>query len=474
MIVPAATEQFGETIAPMHERRSAMLTAAGVVMFALLVIPFAGVRAGALNSLLPMVDGAAFVAMLVSAAILRNAYRSTRFVPHAFLSVAFAATAFMLVPYTIAFPGAFSPTGFGLGPRVAPWLWVAWHATFVLSIGAYAWSQSYFTRKAIDERAARGHVRVYAGSVAGTAIVAVGLVLRFGNTLPALITKNGYSPIFHALVLELLLATCACVFLTLVARTLLRRTNDLWLGVVLVAFAVDLLVGGELVRAPWTVAWYLSFATTLAWQVIFAIVQLRSASERLAAFASDKETLIEVAQRDALTGIYNRRGFELQFDDALRAAREAKAPLALLALDLDYFKAYNDHFGHLVGDDALRAVASAMRENANRTTDAAYRIGGDEFAILLAMTDAAGAIAVAERIREAILRLRIPHAPGVRAEILTISIGVVTIDGAVRVSAHEVHERADRALYRAKSLGRNRIVTGDVTTTPAQIALRAV
>lgn len=473
MIMPAATEQFGETIAPMHERRSAMLTAAGVVMFALLGIPFAGLHAGALDSLLPTVDGAALVAMLVSAAILRNAYRSTRFVPHAFLSVAFAATALMLVPYTIAFPGAFSATGFGLGPRVAPWLWVAWHATFVLSIGAYVWSQSYFNRKAIVERDAIRHVRVYAASVAGTAVVGVGLILRFGNALPALITKSGYSSFFHSLVLELLLATCACVFLTLVARTQLRRTNDLWLGVVLVAFAVDLLVGGELVRAPLTVAWYLSVATTLAWQVVFAIAQLRAASERLAAFAFDKETLIEVAQRDALTGIYNRRGFELRFAEALRSARDAKTPLALLALDLDHFKAYNDHFGHLIGDDALRAVASALSENANRTTDSAYRIGGDEFAIVLTSTDAAGAIAVAERIRAAVLRLRIAHAPSARVETLTISIGFVAIDGTGPFSTHEVHERADRALYRAKSLGRNRIVPY-AEQSSGQVALRAV
>lgn len=471
MIVPAATEQFGETIAPMHERRSAMLTAAGVVMFALLVIPFAGVRAGALNSLLPMVDGAAFVAMLVSAAILRNAYRSTRFVPHAFLSVAFAATAFMLVPYTIAFPGAFSPTGFGLGPRVAPWLWVAWHATFVLSIGAYAWSQSYFTRKAIDERAARGHVRVYAGSVAGTAIVAVGLVLRFGNTLPALITKNGYSPIFHALVLELLLATCACVFLTLVARTFLRRATDLWLGVVLLAFAVDLLIGGELVRAPFTIAWYLAFGTTLAWQSIFLVVQLRTASERLAAYELDTRALLEATRRDALTGIFNRREFDTRFEEALGECRLANAPLALLALDLDHFKAYNDHYGHPIGDDALRSIAGTLAQIANRPSDACFRVGGEEFAILLSMTDPGGAVIVAERVRAAIMRLRIAQSPTVAEEHMTVSIGICTIEGGRAIASHDMYGCADRALYRAKALGRNRIVT---YYEPVATALRAV
>jgi len=471
MSVRQTTEQFGDAVAPHKERRAALLTTSALVMVAILAIPYGERYAGEVNSLLPAIDGASFVAMLVSAAILRNQYLSSRFVPHAFLSVAFATTALLLVPYTIAFPGAFSPTGFGFGPRVAAWLWVAWHASFVLLIGAYVWSESYYKRKAISEQDAIGRVRTY---VAIVALIATGIdasIFRFGHAMPVLLTPTGYSPLFHALVEELLLASCACVFITLVARTFLRGTTHLWLGVVLIALAIDMLVGGELVRAPFTLAWYLALATNLAWQFTFLIVQLRTASDRLAAYATDTRSLIEATLRDALTGLYNRRAFDARCEEALRDAGITRTPLALLALDLDWFKAYNDHYGHLRGDDALRAIASALAEVANRPGDACFRTGGEEFAILLTATDAAGAFVVAERLRLAVIRLQIAHAPSLELPILTISIGIGAVDGGRALAPKDLYERGDRALYKAKALGRNRSVAYE---EPRDAGLRAV
>lgn len=470
MNVRPPLEPFAEQTAPMTERRSALLTASGLVLLAVFAIPYGARYAGEIDSLLPAIDGASFVAMLVSAAMLRNAYVASRFVPHAFLSVAFATTALLLVPYTIAFPGAFSPTGFGFGMRTAAWLWVAWHAAFVLLVGAYVWSESYYTRKAISERDAIRRVRTYVAIVAAAAIAIDAAIFRYGDAMPALLTRAGYSPLFHALVEELLLASIACVFLTLVARTLFRRTNDLWLGVVLIALGIDMLVNGELVRAPFTVAWYLALGTNLTWQLTFLVVQLRTASDRLAAYASDTRSLIEATVRDALTGIYNRRGFDARFEEALREASVARSPLALLALDLDHFKAYNDHYGHLAGDDALRTIAEAFAEIANRPTDACFRVGGEEFAVLLEQTDLSGARVVAERIRRAVLRKRVVHAPAAATPVLTVSIGIAVTAGE-GISPQALYERADRALYRAKNMGRNRIVVYDEPRDPA---LRAV
>ena len=126
-------------------------------------------------------------------------------------------------------------------------------------------------------------------------------------------------------------------------------------------------------------------------------------------------------------------------------------------LDLDHFKAYNDCFGHLAGDDALRQVAGAMSSCVTRPADACCRIGGEEFAIILAPSDEAGATTVAWRVREAILRCRIRHDPRVQ-EILTVSIGYALASPDLENAVKTLHDRADRALYRAKASGRDRIV----------------
>ena len=130
--------------------------------------------------------------------------------------------------------------------------------------------------------------------------------------------------------------------------------------------------------------------------------------------------------RDPLTGIGNRR----LFDDALqkehRRAARAQTPLALLMLDVDHFKAFNDTYGHPAGDSCLVAVAAAIASVAQRPADLAARYGGEEFALLLPEIDVTGAVAIAERLRDALRQLGLPHARGLDGTV-TVSIGVAVI-----------------------------------------------
>lgn len=169
--------------------------------------------------------------------------------------------------------------------------------------------------------------------------------------------------------------------------------------------------------------------------------------------------LEHLSHRDGLTGIANRR----RFDETLaaewgRAQRHAYS-IALLLLDIDDFKGYNDGYGHLAGDDALRQVARALSEALGRAEDCVARYGGEEFAVLLPQSTLADARQVAAHIARAIAQLALPHAYSRAAQHLTLSTGVAALVPQPGLDALTLVTRADGALYRAKALGRNRIET---------------
>ncbi|MDH0098678.1 diguanylate cyclase [Ectopseudomonas hydrolytica] len=182
----------------------------------------------------------------------------------------------------------------------------------------------------------------------------------------------------------------------------------------------------------------------------FLIAVSRDNSERLQLEAQ----LQRLSQLDGLTGLYNRRYFDQQLPAELRRLRRSGAPLALLMLDIDHFKAYNDALGHLAGDDALRKVSSVLRESLQREGDAACRYGGEEFAIILANTGLDGGEHVAARIHEAIASLAIAH-PASPLGRLSLSIGLTVLDPVSDEQPGELVSRSDQALYSAKHRGRN-------------------
>jgi two-component system chemotaxis family response regulator WspR len=171
---------------------------------------------------------------------------------------------------------------------------------------------------------------------------------------------------------------------------------------------------------------------------------------------AEKNAILErLSALDGLTGIANRRRFDDSLDAEWRRARRDKTPLSLILIDIDHFKRYNDHYGHLGGDDCLRQVARALAGVVHRPGDVVARYGGEEFVILLPATDADGAATVAETLRAVIETLRIPHARSDTADCVTISLGSATVfadgDGQQALIA-----AADGALYEAKKQGRNR------------------
>jgi diguanylate cyclase (GGDEF)-like protein/PAS domain S-box-containing protein len=169
--------------------------------------------------------------------------------------------------------------------------------------------------------------------------------------------------------------------------------------------------------------------------------------------------LQDLSRRDGLTGLANRRHFDECLEREWRSALREKTPLSIILCDIDYFKNFNDTYGHQGGDDCLRAVAGVLEQDLRRPLDVAARYGGEEFVLVLPGTDRKGALAVAESIRSGIEALAIPHAASTAAKVVTISLGVASAVPSPDVSAAEILSAADQALYRAKGAGRNRVST---------------
>lgn len=168
------------------------------------------------------------------------------------------------------------------------------------------------------------------------------------------------------------------------------------------------------------------------------------------------EELAELSLRDALTGVANRRRFDEVLLREWERARRQQSPLSLLFIDIDYFKGYNDHYGHQAGDDCLRAVAFVLVDTGRRPTDLVARFGGEEFVLLLPETALPGAVDIAERVRVFLAQAMIPHAAAPQGRV-TASIGVATLVPGDDQPAADLVGAADAALYQAKALGRDRV-----------------
>ncbi|WCE06279.1 sensor domain-containing diguanylate cyclase [Pseudoxanthomonas sp. JBR18] len=173
-----------------------------------------------------------------------------------------------------------------------------------------------------------------------------------------------------------------------------------------------------------------------------------------------QKQLEELSYQDGLTGIANRRMFDIVLEREWAAAQQRQTPLSLLMMDIDYFKQYNDHYGHIRGDEALRTVASTLAQAANNPRDFVARIGGEEFIWLLPDTSAANARQVAEKCMQLVRQQQIPHARSSVSPLLSLSVGVGTVTPGAEAPALSFVEAVDALLYQAKRNGRMRAESG--------------
>jgi len=172
----------------------------------------------------------------------------------------------------------------------------------------------------------------------------------------------------------------------------------------------------------------------------------------------DSRVLSQLAERDGLTGLYNRRSYDQYVERIWRQSRREHAQLTLILIDIDHFKAFNDQYGHQAGDDALKDVANVISLSAQRPLDFAARFGGEEFALILYGPAHEYGRELPEQLRESVRSLKIPHTASTTDQYLTVSVGVaLLLPGSARSLAGAI-QMADEALYQAKEEGRNRVI----------------
>lgn len=187
---------------------------------------------------------------------------------------------------------------------------------------------------------------------------------------------------------------------------------------------------------------------------MFDITARKQAEDKILQLQHELDLL---SYRDSLTGVANRRMFDTLYAVEWAKARETAHPLSLIIIDIDYFKQYNDHYGHMQGDECLRRVAQVLDAAASHPGNLCARLGGEEFVLLMPGTDAVGARDKAERCRKLLRQEDIPHARSGVGRLVTVSMGLGTIVPGAQEDPKVFLDRIDRRLYQAKSAGRDRL-----------------
>jgi len=216
---------------------------------------------------------------------------------------------------------------------------------------------------------------------------------------------------------------------------------------------------------------FIIFAVLVISYYVFKSIQndqskLEVATKRL---RKANKKLENVSYTDVLTGLHNRRYFNYIYDKELKRAKRAKTYISFMMLDVDFFKQYNDAYGHLEGDFALKSVAKVLKDTLKRPSDYVFRLGGEEFGVLLSDTDESNSAKLARDICDAVKARELKHEHSKVSEFLTISIGVVCCIADEALDDEILISRADEMLYKAKESGRDRyIITSDVSAARPQ------
>jgi len=442
--------------------RAAGLVALTLAAVSMLALPVADRVGPEIPAFLPAYGMAVLLTEVMTAYLLFGQGSMARRADAALLGVAYLYGGLMVLPHILTYPGVFGMQGWlGAGPQTAVWLWVLWHGGYPLILLLFAFVAG-------SESGARlGRVLVRRGSgplVLGTLLTVGGLTLLTTaghDLLPEIIRQGDYHRLVETGLGPLVWMLNALALFAFVRTTRLATLPHLWVAVALLATLLNVtvtLAGG----ARFSLGWYVARLNSLAAAGIMLLLFLRAMIDSSQRIQQLNILLERQALVDPLTGIANRRCLDLHLEAEWRRAQRGARPLSLVMIDLDHFKCLNDALGHVEGDRALQLVGRVIGDFARRPGDLAARFGGEEFVLLLPETGQEAALAVANRVREAVATLNLPNPGGTEGR-LTISLGVACLGTQGGGTAGPVAdptlllEMADAALYRAKRAGRNRV-----------------
>ena len=358
----------------------------------------------------------------------------------------------------LVLPGVLSLSGlFGAGPQGSVWIWVLWHCGFpIMVMAAMVVSLRQRHGRAKLARPRTVHCLAMAGFVLGLVAIAVTLVAWFHASLPVLISGISYFGLTHSLAGQIVIALNVAALVTVLLVTRGRTVLDLGIALAVLASTLDAALTLK-AGIRFSLGWYVARAVSVITAVSVLIVFLREVTLLYARVLRLNERLASQAAIDATTELFNRRHFNRQLHVTLRDAARRSETTALLLIDIDHFKLFNDRYGHLAGDDCLHQVAQAMAGAIRRPRDTAARYGGEEFAVILPATGLDGARHIADHVLAAIRSLGVDHGASPTASTVTVSIGVATGKPGTRYEA--LIRASDDALYAAKREGRDRVAS---------------
>lgn len=361
-------------------------------------------------------------------------------------------TALLAIVHALTFPGLFAPYGLlGSGTQSTAWLYMFWHGGFPIAVLYYA------LHKDRPQLLPQARVAILA-TIAAVIAVVLGLLMLVtsgSGLLPAIMNGIHYTGAMIGVISSVWM-------LSLLALVVLWRRRphsvlDLWLMVVMCVWLFDIALSAVLNAGRYDLGFYVGRIFGLAAASFVLVVLLLEILALYMQLASANDQLRDLASRDGLTGIFNRRHLDEYLHVELLRCKREKQAISLLMIDVDHFKKFNDHYGHPNGDACLRAVAQYINEAIKRPGDLAARYGGEEFAVVLPGTDTQGALQVAELIRGEITSANIPHTGNTSGRV-TVSVGVATLMATAVSHVDELIESADRALYQAKASGRDKVI----------------
>jgi diguanylate cyclase (GGDEF)-like protein len=423
-----------------------LLSAAASVMVETLPLPV-------IPAFQPMIAAAVVLSGGVTAFLLFGQFVLSGVPSLALLSAAYLFVALMSAVYALIQEGVPSASHeFLASPNSAVWIWYFWHFGQLSFLVAFAVVHARFPRSMLAER--KGSLWPL-GMVLATSSLAAALTLlaTLGEaSLPSLIGPAGIGLSYAAIVADCL---GLAVFLAITAsRTLLQ----LWLALALLAATLE---AALLPHSPvFSLPWYWAGLNGLFAGASVLLVVCHEMTVLYGRLDELNRRLGQLASVDRLSGLPNRRQFDQRLTLEWRRALRDRAAISVAMIDIDWFKLFNDTYGHLQGDQCIRRVAAAIAACARRPADLAARYGGEEFAVIMAGSDETGAEQLAQRIAAAVRAEQIPHEKNAVTGIVTVSVGIAT--HRPRLGDHKswLVEAADHALYEAKGTGRNRVVAG--------------
>ncbi len=431
-----------------------------IVILAALILaaPQASAALPAVAAFLPMCGLTVFTTATIASFLLAAQFRVSRLPVFGLLSGAYAFTALTVAMQLLTFPGLFAPHGLlGALPTTSGWIWVIWHAGFPTLVLIAMMERRRFTPQSVTQLPPADRAMwLFIGLPIGVGVLLCLTVLAVPLP-PALSPASvpGELSVGGTGIVLLLLNLVALSAVLAIGR--LRTVLDVWVALAILACVTDTVLS-LISTVRFTLGWYLARLFSMSAPGLLVCVLVWEITRLYRELSRAHLRLIEYSNRDALTGIFNRRYFNDRFPSDFDQVRRSGHPLSLLMVDVDHFKRYNDAYGHPLGDECLAHVALAIMRATHRPTDLVARYGGEEFVVVLPETDANGAWFVASRVTECVRALAKPG-PGGQGYV-TVSVGCATHvpqQGVASDTPEGLIALADDALYAAKRLGRDRV-----------------